>query len=52
MSGGEYPVPEVKRLAATVVNIVQMGFIGFIIAGENLFLTLGRQVPAFYDQVA
>ena len=41
VTGGEYPVSDGKRFAATIVNIVQMGFIGFIIAGENLLLSLG-----------
>jgi hypothetical protein len=29
-----------------------MGFLGFVIAGENMFQVLGRPLPEFYTQVA
>ena len=41
VEGGEYPPGTGRQLAAKVLGFVQMGFLGFIIAGENLFQVLG-----------
>ncbi len=37
VTGGEYPVGTIKKVAAQIVSIAQMGFIGFVVAGESLF---------------
>ena len=41
VEGGEYPPGTGRQLAAKVLGFVQMGFLGFVIAGENLFQVLG-----------
>ncbi len=51
VEGGEYPPGTGRQIAAKIVGFVQMGFLGFIIAGENLFQVLGRPLPAFYTQI-
>ena len=51
VEGGEYPPGTGRQLAAKIVGFVQMGFLGLIIAGENIFQVLGQPLPAFLSQI-
>lgn len=51
VEGGEYPPGTGRQLAAKIVKFVQMGFLGLIIAGENIFQVLGQPLPAFLSQI-
>ena len=39
-------------MLATAASFAQLGFIGFIIAGENVLMAINQPVPAFYYTVA
>lgn len=51
ISGGEFPPGTGRQLAAKIVGFAQMGFIGIVVAGDQLFQTLGQPVPEFYERI-
>lgn len=36
--GGEYPIPEYKARIATYISYVQLGIVGFLMAGNDQYL--------------
>lgn len=51
VTGGEYPATPIKKLLASVLSMLQFGFMIFVMMGEPIFTALGRPVPQFYEKI-
>ena len=48
--GSQYPVAPYKAVLSKVVTVAQLGGIGIMLGGEQLFAALGLEAPQLYHQ--
>lgn len=49
ISGGNYPVPPMSELFATLAGYLWIGGIALLLAGDMIFRLLGYQEPGWYE---